>query len=301
MAYFGLDLGGSKIEGVVLENQNLDSELCRIRVPTEKEGGYEHVLNQVSLLVSKLTKECGHSPEAIGMGSPGSIDPFTGLLKNCNAVVLNERKFHTDLERKLGLDVVLANDANCFAIAEHRWGAVKQAMENAKTSFGIIMGTGVGGGLVVNNEVLNGAMGIAGEWGHNVLIENGPACYCGKNGCVEQVISGPAIQRKYQQLSGKQKNLKDIYQLYYSGDIHAQSAIDHLMHFFGKAVSTVINIIDPDVIVIGGGVGNIKELYTLGKRSIEEHVFNTRFDTAVVPPLLGDSAGVYGAASLVMH
>jgi len=164
--------------------------------------------------------------------------------------------------------------------------------------FGVIMGTGVGGGVVVDGKVINGLQGIGGEWGHNFLDESGGPCYCGKTGCVEQVLSGPALERYYLKITGTKKSLKDIYQSR-NEDPDAKKTIDRLTHFFGVALSVVINILDPDVIVIGGGVGNIDSIYDAGVRTLEKNIFNHRLDTPVLRPKLGDSAGVFGAAFLV--
>ena len=166
--------------------------------------------------------------------------------------------------------------------------------------FGVIMGTGVGGGVVVEGKVINGLQGIGGEWGHNFLDESGGPCYCGKVGCVEKVLAGPGLEKYYTSISGKQKSLREIYDLYKAGtDPHAKQTMDRLTHFFGLALSVVVNILDPDVIVIGGGVGNIDVIYDEGVKSLDKFVFNNRLDTPVLKPKLGDSAGVFGAAFLV--
>jgi len=213
---------------------------------------------------------------------------------------MNGQPMKSDLERILGLEIAIANDANCFALAEARMGVVKERFPKANVVYGVIMGTGVGGGIVVDGKVLNGLQGIAGEWGHNFLDESGGPCYCGKHGCVEKVISGPDLERYYFTQSGTKRKLKEIYELYKAGtDKVATQTMERLMHFFGLAISTIINILDPDVIVIGGGVGNIDELYTDGIESVKKFVFNHRLDTPIVKPSLGDSAGVFGAAYLV--
>jgi predicted NBD/HSP70 family sugar kinase len=206
--------------------------------------------------------------------------------------------FRRDLEENLGLPILTANDANCFALAETRLGAVSRYLPEAEIVFGVIMGTGVGGGLVVNGKVINGRQGIGGEWGHNFLDESGGACYCGKTGCVEKVLAGPALEGFYQSLSGKWFRLPQIVEKYHTGDPHAQATISRLLENFGRAMSVVINIVDPDVIVIGGGVGNIDLLYTDGLDAVRRYVFNDRLDTVFLKPLLGDSAGVFGAAML---
>lgn len=194
----------------------------------------------------------------------------------------------------------MANDANCFALAETRMGSVKEQMPDAQVVFGVIMGTGVGGGIVVNGKVINGKQGIAGEWGHIFLDESGGDCYCGKVGCVEKVISGRNLELYYEQQTGQKKKLKTIYQEHLDGSNSDSSAlIKRLITFFGLGISVVINILDPDVIVLGGGVGNIDLLYTEGVEEVKKHVFNSRLDTTFLRPTLGDSAGVFGAAFLV--
>jgi len=223
-----------------------------------------------------------------------------GTMKNCNSVAMNGQPMKADLEKILGLKIEIANDANCFALAEARLGIVKEQFPKAKVVFGVIMGSGVGGGVVVDGKPIFGLQGIGGEWGHNFLDESGGPCYCGKTGCVENVISGPALEKYYFKETGNKKPLKDIVALAESKvDPTAQKTMIRLVEFFGKALSVVINILDPDVVVIGGGVGNIDLLYDRGIDSLRKYVFNNRLDTPVVRPLLGDSAGVFGAAFLV--
>ncbi len=296
---WGIDLGGTKIEGVVLESATNPQIIKRLRIDTEANKGYEHILNRISFLLDQLSEGIVR-PERLGIGTPGSLDPNTQTLKNSNTVCLNHQPFKHDLEAKLGIPVTIANDANCFALAETHMGAVAQHMPQAEVVFGVIMGTGVGGGIVVNGQVLNGRQGIAGEWGHNYLDSSGGECYCGKTGCVETVISGPSLQRYYQNLSGNELTLKEIMKNYATGnDPYAQATVQRLLHMFGKALSVVINILDPDVIILGGGVSNIELLYTEGVEEVKKNVFNTRLDTLFLKPKLGDSAGVFGAAMLV--
>jgi predicted NBD/HSP70 family sugar kinase len=297
---WGMDLGGTKIEGAILPSLNNPAPLLRTRIDTEADKGYSHVIQQIALLVNTMQKESGLVPHAIGIGTPGVLDPVLHTMKNCNSTVLNGMPLKKDLEEKLGIKVVLANDANCFALAETHWGVVKEKTSEAAMVFGIIMGTGVGGGIVINNHVWNGKHGIGGEWGHNFLDESGGPCYCGKTGCVETVISGPATERFYQKLTGRHLRLKEIVQHYKNGgDSAATETIERLCFFFGKAVSVITNMLDPDVIVVGGGVGNVDALYTKGIESLQKHIFNNRLDVPVLKPSLGDSAGVFGAAALV--
>jgi len=297
---WGLDLGGTKVECVVLQSKDAPNVLARERIYTEKENGYRHILNRIKLLVDNVAEQVGSRPTRIGIGTPGTLDPPTQTLKNSNSTELNGQPFKRDLEELLGVELMLANDANCFALAEARMGIVPQLKPKAKVVFGVIMGTGVGGGVVVNGQVINGLQGIGGEWGHNYLDLSGGDCYCGKKGCVEKVISGPATERFYKEISGKSLSLKEINTAYKAkNDPHAKATIDRLCHFFGIGLSSIINVLDPDVIVIGGGVGNVDALYTQGVREVEKFVFNNRLETMIVRPKLGDSAGVFGAAFLV--
>ena len=295
---WGIDLGGTKIEGVVLPDTHSTQPLSRLRINTEAHKGYQHIIAQIVQLVDLLKKDSANIPASIGFGTPGTLDPSTQLLKNSNTVCLNGMPLKKDLENALQLPVIIANDANCFALAETKLGAVTQLKKQPEIVFGVIMGTGVGGGLVVNGIVINGAQGIAGEWGHNFLDKSGGKCYCGKIGCVETVISGPAFQRYYTSLSGEKISMKEIMQRYNKKEVDAIKTIERLLDFFGKAISVVINIIDPEVIILGGGLANIDLLYTKGKEAIRQYVFNNRLDTVLLKPTLGDSAGVFGAAML---
>jgi len=296
---WGIDLGGTKIEGVVLEDQENPNVLKRLRVPTEQHLGYQHIINQIVKLVEVLIAETGVRPDKIGIGTPGTLEPSTQMLKNSNTTVLNGKFLKRDLERSLNLPIKMANDANCFAMAETKLGAIKKEVPNAKVVFGVIMGTGVGGGLVINGQIINGLQGIAGEWGHNYLDESGGECYCGKTGCTERIISGPSLEKYYESIMGVPLKLKDIIAKYKEGeDEVAVKTVNRLLHFFGKGMASVINVIDPDAIVLGGGLGNIDLLYEEGIWEVEKHVFNHTLETKFLRPRLGDSAGVFGAALL---
>ncbi len=296
---WGIDLGGTKAEGVVLGPGGLKDIRFRDRVPTGAENGYQHILNQIDSLVKMMEASMGYRPGRLGIATPGTLDPGTRTMKGCNSECMNGQPMRDDLSKLLNMEIAIANDANCFALAETRMGVVKEKFPTANVVFGVIMGTGVGGGLVVDGKVINGLQGIGGEWGHNFLDESGGPCYCGKSGCVEKVLAGPALERYYQSITGQSKRLKEIYQLYKANDKAATDTIRRMTHFFGKALSVIINIIDPDVIVIGGGVGNIDEIYTDGVESLKKYVFNNGVvETPVVKPMLGDSAGVFGAAYL---
>lgn len=303
MHLWGIDLGGTKIEGVVLESRENPQPLARLRIATEAHLGYDHICGQVKKLVDLLAESTGLQPEYIGIGHPGTLDHNVGAMKNANTTSLNGRPFDRDLEKLLGVPVRLANDANCFAVAEALLGSAHDTLPNAEAVFGVILGTGVGGGLVVHGKVLNGRQGLGGEWGHNVLDENGDLCYCGKRGCVETVFSGPALERFYEKTTGQKRHLKEIVERAENGDDPAAVAtIDRLVQYFGKAIAVIINIIDPDIIVLGGGVGNIGRLYTDGVAEARKNIFDTRperrIETIFLKPKLGDSAGVFGAALL---
>ncbi len=297
---WGVDLGGTKIEGIII-NTETEEILIRKRVPTEAAQGYRHILSQIKKLIDQLVADTGISPEAIGFSTPGTLDPGKQTMKNSNTVCMNDQPMKKDLEEVLGVRIEMANDANCFALAETSMGIVKEVMPDAQVVFGVILGTGVGGGVVVNGKVINGRHGIGGEWGHIVLEPEGEDCYCGKKGCNETVFAGPALQRYYTKLSGKSLTLKEILDLHESGeDPHATATIKHLMKSFGNAIASIINVLDPDVIVLGGGVSNIDLLYTEGVKEIENSIFNNRVvETVFLKPKLGDSAGVFGAAELV--
>jgi len=296
---WGLDLGGTKIEGVILESIANPTPIVRTRVDTEAAKGYEHIIGQIAKLVANMENQSGLKPKALGIGTPGVLDPTLQVMKNANTTVLNGKPLKKDLEKALGLKIELANDANCFALAETHWGIVHKSAPGARMVFGIIMGTGVGGGIVMDGKIWNGRHGIGGEWGHNFLDESGGPCYCGKTGCVETVIAGPATERYYKSITGEQLKLKDIVARYNAGtDPAATKTVERLCDFFGKAVSVITNLLDPDVIVVGGGVGNIDALYSRGLQSLGEFIFNNRVEVPLLKPSLGDSAGVFGAAAL---
>lgn len=216
-ALWGIDLGGTKIEGVILQSIDDPTPIIRTRVDTEAAKGYQHIVRQIGKLVNSLEAQSGIKAETIGFGTPGVLDPFLETMKNCNSTQLNGMLLKKDLEETLEIPVVLANDANCFALAETKWGIVKEKCPDAQMVFGIIMGTGVGGGIVFNGKVWSGKHGIGGEWGHNFLDESGGPCYCGRTGCVEKVLAGPSLQKYYHSLTGEQIKLKEIVKRYEQG------------------------------------------------------------------------------------
>ena len=296
---WGIDLGGTKIEGVILEDRETMRVLKRMRIPTDAHKGYINIVRQIYKLIETLTAEVGVRPSKIGICTPGTLDPIQQTMKNCNTTHLNGMPLKRDLENMMGFPIEMANDANCFAVAEANFGAVADILPDAQVVFGVILGTGVGGGIVVDGKVLNGRQGIAGEWGHNFLDESGGPCYCGRTGCVEQIISGPALEAYYKNLVGTDLKLPEIVERHNNGmDDMASQTVNRLIENFGKSMANVINILDPDAVVLGGGVGNIDLLYSEGVRAVEQYVFNNRLDTIFLRPKLGDSAGVFGAALL---
>lgn len=297
---WGVDLGGTKIEGAVLEYDREFKVIERLRVPTEADQGYDHIISQIKKLVDLLAEKTNLTPASIGFSTPGALDPTTQTMKNSNTTCINGQAFKEDVEAALGLPIRMANDANCFALAETMFGVVQEISPTPQVVFGVIMGTGVGGGLVINGKVIYGRHGIGGEWGHNYIDDSGGDCYCGKVGCNEKVFSGPALEKYYASKSGTTKRMKEIVEAYRKGDDPiATETMERLYTMFGKAISHIINVVDPEVVVIGGGLGNIDELYVHGKEQLKHHIFNNKkVETLFLKPKLGDSAGVFGAALL---
>lgn len=294
----GIDLGGTKIEGAIFELcANEPRELVRRRIATPRGEGYQAIVEAVAALVRGLANEAGlRLLPPVGVGMPGSVTRRTGLVKNSNTTCLNGRPFREDLASLLDVEVRFANDANCFALAEARYGAGRGHDEGVV--FGVIMGTGVGGGWVLRGKVWDGPQGIGGEWGHHTLQPGGEACYCGRAGCVERYLSGPAIEARYAERTGIARRLVEIASRV-EREAAAREVLDEALVLFGRALGNVISIIDPDVVVIGGGVSNVAQLYTEGRARVAEHVFNDELLTPIVPAQLGDASGVLGAALLV--
>ena len=290
---WGIDLGGTKIEGVVVDRDRPTEPITRKRVDTEADLGYAHILGRIETLISQLKEEAGHGPSALGVGAPGAIRPGSGVMMNANTTCLNGKPLESDLSARLGIPCRITNDANCFALSE----ALHGAAQGEELVFGTITGTGVGGGIVFRGMVWSGRQGIAGEWGHTILEQDGEPCYCGRKGCVETVLSGPALQRYYTKLSGKTLRLKDIVSAQ-DTDEHAMATVTRLFEKFGQAIGQVINVLDPSIVVLGGGVGNVPGLAERGLEEARKWVFQPSPDLRFVKPILGDSAGVFGAALL---
>ena len=271
--------------------------LFRLRRETGATLGYDHILSQIEGVISDLESASGlPRPAKIGIGTPGAVEPSTGSLKNSNTLCLNGRPLRQDLERLTGTGILMANDANCFALAEALIGSAA----GAAVVFGVILGTGVGGGVVINGRLLPGLHGIGGEWGHNPLRGESRPCYCGRAGCIEGVIAGPSLERFYREQGGETIRLPEISRRAQEGEALAIQTLERLREKFAESIAAVINILDPDAIVLGGGVGNIPLLYEDRTRELVlAHIFNTELRTRILRPTLGDSAGVFGAALLV--
>lgn len=292
MNRIGIDLGGTKIEGVVLDSGA--RVVSRTRIATESDGGYEHILARIAHVIDQLRP---HAPDStsIGIGTPGSVSSRDGTLKNSNTACLNGRRLREDLAERLGLEVHIENDANCFALAEARAGAGREA----ELVFGVIMGTGVGGGLVWRGGIWRGPQHLGGEWGHHRVDPLGPSCYCGHRGCVESFLSGPAVERRYAEKSGERRGTAEIATRARAGEPVADEVFREFLDRFGLCLANVINIVDPNRIVLGGGLSHLDELYDEGREAVRRYVFNDELTTPIVRNRLGDSAGVIGAAFLV--
>jgi fructokinase len=290
MFRIGMDLGGTKIEGIVLDGQG--RELFRKRIGTEQESGYRHILNRIKELHGELAAQIQNQPHTLGLGAPGAVSPRTGLVKNSNTLCLVGQPMKTDLENLLGRKIEIQNDANCFAMAEALHGAGR----GKKLVFGVIMGTGCGGGIVHHGEVIAGPQGIAGEWGHMSIDPNGPACYCGQRGCVETLISGGGLEARYAEKFGIKKSLREIEKDFYAGEPKAVEFMKIFFRNFGRAIANLIAVLDPDIIVVGGGVSKFDALYTEGVAQVAKFIFSDSLETPIVKNQLGDSAGVIGAA-----
>jgi fructokinase len=292
----GIDLGGTKIEAAVLADDG--TVRARRRVPTPRDD-YPATLRSIAALVEDLEREMG-APALVGVGMPGTISPATGLVKNANSVWLNGQRLAEDLRRVLPRPIRFANDANCFALSE----AVDGAAAGAGAVFGVIVGTGTGGGVVVNGRIWTGPNAIAGEFGHNPLpwpnLDEGPGpqCYCGKTGCIETYLSGPGLSRDHERTTGQSLDAAGIAGRAAAGDAAAEATLRRYEDRMARALATVVNILDPDVVVLGGGLSNLARLYTTVPRLWTRYVFSDRVDTRLVSPRHGDSSGVRGAAWL---
>jgi fructokinase len=296
MFRIGVDLGGTKIEAIALADDG--SIPVRLRVATPRHD-YRGTLESIAQLVRDIESRIGRHA-SVGVGMPGAISPATGLVKNANSTWLNGKALSADLPALLDRPIRFANDANCFALSEASDGAAAGAF----CVFGVIVGTGTGGGVVVNGRVLTGINAIGGEWGHNPLPAPmadelpGPACYCGRRGCIETFLSGPGLARDHERATGLALEPAEIVRLADAGDAEATATLERYEDRMARALGSIINVVDPDVIVLGGGMSNIARLYDRVPARWARYVFSDRVDTRPVPPMHGDSSGVRGAAWL---
>jgi predicted NBD/HSP70 family sugar kinase len=295
--HFGIDLGGTKIEIIVLDENGQEVHRKRVNTP---QGDYQATIHSIVTLVREAETVADFAANKIGIGTPGAISQTTGLMKNSNSVCLNGKPLLQDLQQALACPVIVANDANCFALSE----AVDGAGAGASVVFGVIIGTGSGGGIVVNGKVLTGANAIAGEWGHNPLPWPrtdelpGPPCYCGKTGCIETWLSGPGLQAFHARTTGENITPHEIVKRAEAGDKQAESSLAEYEDRLARSLAGVINILDPDIIVLGGGLSNIARLYKNVPKLWPKYVFSDSITTRLLPAKYGDSSGVRGAAWL---
>lgn len=298
----GVDLGGTKIEGAVMDGAG--AMLARRRVDTPS-GDYARTVGAVADLVDALSSEVAQAGwgeiAVLGVGAPGALSPASGLIKNANSTCLNGRPLDRDLAQATELPIRLANDANCFALSE----AIDGAGAGKSCVFGVILGTGVGGGIVVDGKPLVGLHAIGGEWGHNPLPDPGeletpgPDCYCGRRGCVEIWCSGPALTRDYREASGDPvTTVEEVVARAQDGEWTARKVLGRHLDRLSRALASVVNVLDPDVIVLGGGLSNMQHLYRELPKAMRPHIFSDVFETPIAPPAHGDSSGVRGAAWL---
>ncbi len=294
----GIDLGGTKIEGLVLDKAGVERFRLRIPTPaTSYEADVEAIVGLIDDLETRVGTRC-----SVGIAHPGAISPATGLVKNANSTRLNGRPLKADLERRLDREVRMSNDANCFAVSEASDGAAA----GCGIVFGVILGTGVGGGVVVDGKPLTGAQAIAGEWGHNPLPlphddeRPGPQCYCGQVGCIETWLSGPRLQQQFEQRTGRMLRATEIADAALAGDPQAAAQMAVYCDRLARALAGIINVLDPHAIVLGGGLSKIQQLYERVPQLWKRYVFSEpeHIATRLLPPMHGDSSGVRGAAWL---
>ncbi|WP_024353910.1 ROK family protein [Brevundimonas naejangsanensis] len=291
----GIDFGGTKIEAAALDASG--AFIARIREPNP--GTYDAAISLVADLIARVEAEAGPA-HSVGLAIPGSLSPRTGLIRNANSIYLNGRCFGDDLEATLGRPVRLANDANCLALSESADGAGV----GAASLFGVILGTGCGGGLVIDGKLVEGAQGVAAEIGHISLPwpsadeAPGPACWCGLHGCLETWVSGTGFQRDHEAATGRARTAQAIVDVARAGDVQAVAALNRYIGRLGRALAMVVNLADPEVFVLGGGMSNVDELYDRLPQVVARHVFSDHWDGRIVPAKWGDSSGVRGAARL---
>lgn len=285
----GIDFGGTKIEGVLLDARNV--VISRERRPTETEGGYEHVCTNIALVYHTLVKQIDGRAHLLGMSAPGATGPDS-LHRTGNPACVNGKPWRADLEARLGHALIIENDGACFAMAEAREGSGR----GYNLVFGATLGTGCGGGVVFRGELISGMQARTGEWGHVIMVEDGPPCLCGRRGCVQTLISGRALERRYCEEFGLEKTLSEIQCDYMGGETRALTLMQRFFREFGLAMANVIAMIDPDVIVLGGGVSNIEGLYTEGAKETAARLPAYVNAPPIVRNQLGETAGAIGAA-----
>jgi fructokinase len=297
MVQIGIDFGGTKIEAAALDDEG--HFLSRLRVPNP--GDYDAAVRDVRALVHAVEAEVGAGVHgSIGIGTPGSISPRTGLMRNANSLYLNGRRFREDLEAAIGRPVRMANDANCLALSE----AVDGAAAGARSAFAIIIGTGCGGGLVIDGQIVEGANGIAGEWGHvplpwpNASEFPGPECWCGQHGCLESWVSGTGFRRDHAVVSGQALEGAAIVAAAHAGNQDAAATLERYVDRLGRAIALIANLIDADCFVLGGGMSNVAEIYDRLPDAVRRYTFSDGWDAKIVQAVWGDSSGVRGAARL---
>jgi len=292
----GIDLGGTKIEGIAIDESGVERQ--RLRMPTPK-GSYEAIVQAVTQLVRSIEAEQGQKG-TVGVGIPGAVSPATGLVKNANTIELLGHPLDEDLGQALGREVRVANDANCFALSE----ATDGAGAGGRVVFGVIIGTGVGGGIVVDGRILTGPHAIAGEWGHNPMAwprddeRPGHPCFCGRSGCNETFLAGPSLARDHRLATGQDLKAQAIAELAEKGDARALATMARYEDRMARALAVIINVLDPDFVVLGGGVSNMARLYREVPLLLPKYVFSDEVTTPIVQAKHGDSSGVRGAAWL---
>jgi fructokinase len=303
----GIDLGGTKTEVVAIDaasaaDRSPPAPRFRRRAPTPR-SDYSGTVRLIAELALAAADSSPRSMVAgIGLGTPGSRSRATGLLKNSNSQVLNGQPLLDDVVAELGRPVTMANDANCFALAEARWGAGRST---GSVVAGVILGTGMGGGIVVGGRLIEGPQGIAGEWGHLSINPEGPPCYCGQRGCLETYLSGSGMARRFRDLTHVELSAQEIWTAAKTAETSdnplagacARACNDYL-EWFGRGMASIMNVLDPDVVVLGGGLSQVERLYSEGRERIRAYLFSDELTTPIVPPALGDAAGVFGAALL---
>lgn len=293
----GVDLGGTKIEGIILSPDGKLEEKLRIETPGQH---YESIVEALIEVITKLQQQASQTL-SVGIGTPGALSFPAEVMKNCNSISLNGQPLKKDVEAKLGYEVRIENDANCFALSEAHYGAGA----DAKTVFGVIIGTGTGGGVVINKTLLTGPNSIAGEWGHNSLpssarelIHSDRRCYCGRSNCIETVLSGRGLSQTHLDRTGNQAIAKDIAKAADAGDAESAASLDIYIQQLAQCLATVTNLIDPEVIVLGGGLSNIGRFYSSLPDAMADYVFTDKMLTRIKAPSFGDASGARGAACL---